>query len=462
MLSLLWGRTAGLDQFEAERLCELLDDLSLFVDYTADWVRLHDIIGSYLRETGRGRLATHAALLDAAAERLIGPSADPFDAGRRPWWRLPESADYVWRHVCWHLAGAGRLDELRMLVTDLRWVEARLRNHGPAAIDSDLALTLDHVTDPTVAALWQALRQNAHLLGPPTSQALADTLAIRLADAIELEPIVRAYTASMAGAQRLSQWWPLPDSPHVALRRVLTGHTGHVENCRVAPDGSWLVTTSKDHTVRVWDPASGLMRQTLTHAHDEIVVACAIAPDGSWLATGDAAGTIILWDPGTWSPRQTLVGHAGEVTTCVAAPDGTWLATTSSDRTARIGTYTGSLLTTLIGHTDKVVACAVAPDGSWIATSSQDSTVIVWDPDSGTARSTLRGHSGWVVVCLAAPDGSGWRCRSRHGRPSLGSEQRRAADDPGRTCRTGGRGRRGTRRHMDSDREGTTTRNWED
>ena len=52
MLSLLWGRTAGLDQFEAERLCELLDDLSLFVDYTADWVRLHDIIGSYLRRQG--------------------------------------------------------------------------------------------------------------------------------------------------------------------------------------------------------------------------------------------------------------------------------------------------------------------------------------------------------------------------------------------------------------------------
>jgi WD40 repeat protein len=39
--------------------------------------------------------------------------------------------------------------------------------------------------------------------------------------------------------------------------RVLSGHTDRITGLAVTPDGSRLLTTSTDHTVRLWDTASG-------------------------------------------------------------------------------------------------------------------------------------------------------------------------------------------------------------
>jgi WD40 repeat protein len=64
----------------------------------------------------------------------------------------------------------------------------------------------------------------------------------------------------------------------------------------VAPDGSWLTSGGRDGTVRVWDPASGRERATLT-GHTRGVMALAVAPDGSWLATRGSGGTVQIWDP---------------------------------------------------------------------------------------------------------------------------------------------------------------------
>ena len=37
----------------------------------------------------------------------------------------------------------------------------------------------------------------------------------------------------------------------------LDGHTGTVMACAVAPDGTWIVSASDDHTLRIWDAATG-------------------------------------------------------------------------------------------------------------------------------------------------------------------------------------------------------------
>jgi WD40 repeat protein len=42
-----------------------------------------------------------------------------------------------------------------------------------------------------------------------------------------------------------------------ATRHILEGHTNTVLGCAVAPDGTWLVSTSFDKTVRIWDVATG-------------------------------------------------------------------------------------------------------------------------------------------------------------------------------------------------------------
>jgi WD40 repeat protein len=88
-------------------------------------------------------------------------------------------------------------------------------------------------------------------LQPPGS--LAATLATRLSGDRSTTTITDQLLAGLTGPY-LRAIAPLPDLPHPALSRVLTGHTGAVSALVVAPDGSWLA--SADGQVRVWDPTT--------------------------------------------------------------------------------------------------------------------------------------------------------------------------------------------------------------
>ena len=66
----------------------------------------------------------------------------------------------------------------------------------------------------------------------------------------------------------------------------------------IAPDGTWLASAGDDGTVRIWDPATGQQRATLT-GHAGPVTAVAIAPDGTWLASAGDDGSVRIWDPAT-------------------------------------------------------------------------------------------------------------------------------------------------------------------
>jgi WD40 repeat protein len=67
-----------------------------------------------------------------------------------------------------------------------------------------------------------------------------------------------------------------------------------VYSVAIAPDGTWLATTGRDDTVRVWDRASGTCTATLT-GHTDWVYSVAIAPDGTWLATTSTDNTVRVW-----------------------------------------------------------------------------------------------------------------------------------------------------------------------
>ncbi len=194
------------------------------------------------------------------------------------------------------------------------------------------------------------------------------------------------------------------------VRATLTGHIGKVHAVAIAPDGSWLATSSyKDETVPIWNVATWQARAALT-GHTGGVRAMAIAPDSSWLATSSLSDTTVrIWDAATGRIRAILTGHGGAVHVVAIAPDSSWLATSSlNDRTVRIwDAATGRIRSILRGHHGGVRAVAIAPDSSWLATSSfRNRTVWIWDATTGRARATLTGHTGGVSALAIAPDSS--------------------------------------------------------
>jgi len=73
------------------------------------------------------------------------------------------------------------------------------------------------------------------------------------------------------------------------------GHSSYSTSVAITPDGKYIVSGSRNETIKLWDIKSGEEIRTF-EGHSDYVTSVAITPDGKYIVSGSWEGTIKLWD----------------------------------------------------------------------------------------------------------------------------------------------------------------------
>ncbi|KIM80637.1 hypothetical protein PILCRDRAFT_822370 [Piloderma croceum F 1598] len=197
--------------------------------------------------------------------------------------------------------------------------------------------------------------------------------------------------------------------------KELKGHTNLVNSAGFSSDGTRIVSSSADNSVRVWDASTGVELKELK-GHTSSVFSVAFSSDGTRIVSGSNDKSVRVWDALTGVKLKELKGHTSTVVSVAFSSDGTRIVSGSSDNSVRVwDASTGVKLWDastdakpkgLGGYTSLVVSVAFSSDGVRIVSGSSDNSVRVWDASTGVELKKLKGHTSLVFSVAFSSDGT--------------------------------------------------------
>ena len=116
------------------------------------------------------------------------------------------------------------------------------------------------------------------------------------------------------------------------------GHTAGLSAVAFLPDGHRLITSSNDHTLRLWEIFENRPPNCIgvLKGHSDAIFAVAVHPRGDRIASAGRDGVIRLWETDSLQEVARLQGHRNYVWSLDFSPSGETLASGSGDSTVRI------------------------------------------------------------------------------------------------------------------------------
>jgi WD40 repeat protein len=195
----------------------------------------------------------------------------------------------------------------------------------------------------------------------------------------------------------------------------------------ISADGKTLVSGGDDKALKVWDLATGKLRQTLQSPSGE-VRSVALSPNGKIAVSGGHDRMTRIWDLATGQQKAMLKGNPNDIVGDIAAvaiqPDGKTLVSTSWDGTVKIWDLATARLQTTYDTTPEFTATfgpliiSNEGNGRLLALGAEGKTALiadgnavsVWNLEAGKVQTKLKEEGfqflpGSVLSGAISPDG---------------------------------------------------------
>jgi len=398
----LSGRQIGnFTDLGEETVDEVLENIEQFLNPAITGERLYQLYHQSLADflLDKRKVGVFAVSGSAAHERIAGFRED---------WSNCDG--YGVRHLAEHLADAGRKDELKKLLFDYRWIEAKLAKTDVNAVIADY----DLIGGDSEARLMQrALRMSSHILARER-KTLTSQLHGRLMSFDSGEtPSVAAFLRGVIAAQR-APWLRCHTcslrSAADPLIRTIEGHESTVTAVSVFDNGAKAISGSWDKTLRIWDLRTGKQVGEPLEGHRGEVTAVSVFDNGAKAISASWDETLRIWDLRTRKQLgEPLEGHTHPVAAVSVFDNGAKAISGSWDNTLRIWNLkTGKQVgKPLEGHTHSVPAVSVFDNGAKAISASDDKTLRIWDLRTGKqVGKPLEGHTDGVTAVSVFDNGA--------------------------------------------------------
>ena len=312
VLKIFWKPLGLGEDLTEELLDELVEKSLLRRDDLLGRLTLHDLQHDYICKRVVNDLSTlHQRFLDA------------YELGE--WLALPESESYLWRHLAHHLVEAGRQVELRKLLLNRKWLDAKLAITSVSELISDFDYFRD---DLAIQSLQKAIQLSGHLLLREPS-AMWSYLYERLLHV--KSPTIQFFLQHPPETLWL-RIFRTSLKETFGLIPLIGKRTKKVNCLSLLAEENLALSGADDGNIILWN-ISSQSAKALPNEHDSAVLDCSISinqQQAVQAVTCDAKGKVVIWQMDETPQPLKIIEDSHyivpEIMCCALSPDGQTVA----------------------------------------------------------------------------------------------------------------------------------------